>query len=392
MRRRRSSRIVENTWKCVHCDTVNRGRNIVCVTCSHPKGDDDKYVIPDEKDRTTVTNPEHLAMARAGRNWKCKYCGSHVRNSHGDCVNGCGAPREEPPEMRDSPPKQKSSVPRRRSSAPTQSRSRQPRPSDYWDDTSSYRPGMSNVQKVLLGLGGIALITGIVCLCIFLFAKHEDTAVVQSISWQYTVNLEQRETRHGEGWEMNAPYGAFDKRCRSKFYGTEDCNPYDCNPHDEPYDCNPYDCNCQEKCEDLGNGFSSCDDYCSTCYETCYETVYDTCYEQCDVYENWCTYSYYEWPVIATQTTNGTDHEVHWPNLKADPALHQRLKKREQYEVIFVGSKNTWTLEPSNLGEFKLYSTDDRWLVDYNRAGKVWPKQKLDHSNLTGFLALPWLN
>jgi hypothetical protein len=391
MRRRKhgTTRIVENTWKCTSCDTVNRGRDIVCINCGSPKEDDERYVIPGASNRTAVTNPEHLAMARAGKNWKCDFCGSHVRNTKGDCVNGCGAPREEPKEMRDTPPPRRNTRPRRQ---PARPKPRRREPAYYDDSTPTYKRGMGGIQKAILVLAIIGGISAFVWLMIFFFGKHEDTATINNIAWHYTVELEQRETRHAEDWEMNVRSGAFNKSCYSKYYGTEDCNPHDCNPHSASYDCNPYECNCHESCTDLDNGFSSCTTSCSTCYQTCERTEYDTCYDQCDVYEDWCSYDYYEWPVIATKKTHGDTHEVYWPDLEADTTLNQRLQKRQAYQVVFNGTEEQWTLKPSSLGEFKLYTPGDRWLIDYNRAGMIWPKQKLDPSIASGFLALPWLN
>src|SRR5262249_1425988 len=150
---------------------------------------------------------------------------------------------------------------------------------------------------------------------------------VDTIYWQYTVNLRTREVHHDDGWGHPGTKGfynevAFNVNCQDKYYGTEDCNPHKCNPHQVSYSCKckSVKYNCRKSCQNEGNGYSGCTENCSERNEcsTCYRTEYDTCYDECPVYRDWCSYDYAEWPVTQTLSTSGDDHTVYWPNLTTD--------------------------------------------------------------------------
>jgi hypothetical protein len=275
----------------------------------------------------SVTDSERLREAAAGPNWTCEFCGSHQRALNGGCQEcGAGKPEPaahvEPPEVHHEPP-------------------------EIFNEPEDVAPSRISIKKILTyagaGIGGAAAIGSFIWLMVFLFGTHEVEAQVSAIRWQHTVTLEQRYTLSGSGWDSDMPGGSFNVSCQTKQRGTENCNPYQCNPHQveyqcnphncnsrqEGYDCNPHDCNCHEVCTDNGNGYASCDDECDTCYETCtrevhdtcYETCerteYDTCYHQCPVYDRWCTYNYYEWRTEQTERTSGSTHNENWPALTA---------------------------------------------------------------------------
>lgn len=354
------ARIIENKWTCDSCQTVNRGRDMRCKSCGNPKEAGEKYVIPNSSSAPTVVDPELLKMAAAAPHWECEYCGSQERALHGGCAS-CGAGRPEEPKQ--GPGKRPPRTARRRS---------RPRQEAYVPrGIPTYQRGWS-WGVIAAGAAGIA---ALILLLLWLFMPHEESVQVAEISWEYTEHLKERVEKDGEGWDFQVPAGAHNVSCINKFYGTEDCNPYDCNPHEVGYDCNPYDCGCREVCTDLGNGFSSCDDVCSTCYEECSRTEYDTCYEQCDVYKDWCDYSYYEWPIIRTEKTTGSSHAVEWYGLKTTRP-HQKIVRIEEYQVSFSGEGKIWAYQPSDLGEFRAFEKGAEWIIKVNRAGQVWPQHE----------------
>jgi hypothetical protein len=94
------------------------------------------------------------------------------------------------------------------------------------------------------------------------------------------------------------------------------------------------------------------------------------------VYKDWCSYDYYEWPIIATKSTTGSTHDEHWADLKADGPL-QRLEQSEAYEVRFAGEKDAWKYRPRNLTEFRYFNLGVTWRILVNRVGVVQPVQAL---------------
>jgi hypothetical protein len=350
-----------------------------CSSCGSPKEKDERYTSSAPDPSRAVTDPSLLAHAARGPNWECPHCGGHERDGKGEC-RSCGGLRREREEERDH--KQTSGRIERPTSAPSCRK-------ETTEHSSWARKSLP--LMAIIGVG----IVGIISLLLWIFLPHKIEAQITSLHWEYTSDLRQKTLMHGEGWGNRTSfrysttskpdgYGprsdSFHVICEGRKYGTENCDPYDCNPHEVSYDCNcrSYECNCttHQSCSDNENGFSDCEEVetCSTCQEceTCSRTEYDTCYHQCDVIKDWCTYDYYEWPIIATEITNGSDHEVFWPKLAAE-GTDQRLDRKEDYAVTFRKKEKTWAHKPKSLQEFQMFERGANWTVKVNRAGQIWP-------------------
>ena len=375
--------IVENSWTCKSCkSSVQKGRHTTCQECGAPKGSDVVDRIPNPSSAPRVTDENMLRDAKAGANWVCEYCGKQERNNRGDCTY-CAADRGGV-----------KAVSRSLKGTWKSESVKDLRVFHGMDaeeelvDVLSREIALEIDREILsfpwhrrhrrkIKFGLAALVVGLlVWLGLWLFLPHEVDTTVTSTTWEYTMELQQRETRSGEGWDGDRPDSHFNDSCRTKQRGTEDCNPHDCNAHSESYDCNPHDCSCHDVCSDNGNGYSSCHQSCSTCYDSCSRTVYDTCYDQCAVYDQWCEYDYYAWPTILNQRTSGDDHEVHWPVMPEPKAL-QRIQSDAKYHVIFTGKEDTWDIAPKSLNEFTQYTRGTMWKIKVNRAGKVEPLHEL---------------
>jgi len=270
--------VVENTWECDSCGSSNRGRHMKCQNCGNPKENHEKYDTTDNHNAPAVTDSALLAQANAGKNWECQYCGGSVRNLHGEC-NVCGGPKTKSINFS------------------------QPHGQLSNEQLSNKGRGSKGYQRSLvifcLVVGTIMSIIG---LAVFLFLPHDEQVSVMNTEWVYTSNLQQRSTKTGSNWDENVPAFAFNRVCHTKQRSTRNCRPYDCNPHQVKYDCNPHDCRCSTTCRDNRNGYSACSETCSTCYDSCYRIEHDTCYHQCPVNDEWCSYNYYEWSTIHTET------------------------------------------------------------------------------------------
>jgi len=384
------TRIVENTWTCNSCSTKNLGRFMACQNCQSPKEKDEKDVVPAANSAPTVTDAELLRLANQKANWICEYCNGQVRDEHGKCVKNCGAPKPKPEasiDFDDGVVRIKASNGGSITGLKVNGKTYNTRDGkvEVTEDSSKKTVvtlrGAVVTQVKRLPWTGIAIgagATAVVALFMFLFSSWEEDVKVAGIEWHYQADLHQRTLMHGSDW--GSPSGAFNISCNSKFYGTEDCHPHDCRPHSVSYDCNckNEECNCRETCRDNGNGFSTCSETCSTCRscETCSKTEYDTCYDQCDVYRDWCTYDYYEWPIVATQKTAGAAHDEHWPALAAEGDT-QRLDRTERYEVDFTGKSDKWVFRPAGLQDFQRFKPQALWKIKVNRAGMVTPLKEL---------------
>ena len=369
---------VENEWTCTSCKAKNLGRHMECQTCRSPKKKDEKDIVPNPDSAPAVTDPELLRLANQGANWVCEFCGGQVRNEHGKCVKNCGAPRNVVPiDVRDMPPEGVAA-------AVNRARREPPRPLPTGVPGPGWSPARAGLVKPFkvpwVPVGLVAGVLALAGLLAFLLTSWEVDAKVNSLLWQYTSYLHHKTLSGGLGW--GSPGGAFNISCSSKYYGDEDCHPHNCRPHSVSYECNcsSYDCNCRTTCTDNKNGFSSCSESCSTCQRcsTCNRTEYDTCYDSCPVYKDYCTYDYYEWPIIQTLKTSGFEHNEHWPELAAN-GVDQRLDQTEFYEVTFIEAKTgkeNWTYRPKTLVEFKTFEAKQFWRLKVNRLRIVTPLQR----------------
>lgn len=401
MGRLKRSWIVENTWKCTHCGTQNRGRHMKCKTCGNPKDKSENYELGDTSAK--VTAADQLQQASAGENWACSFCGYDNRALDDKCQS-CGASRKPrfnalpPPSapaarhMPEIPKDEYDFVPDSGTLRTPPSRIRKPTPpgdlsSNYISDPEPSRrhtPRHRRVsffrrnKKAMYVAAVLLAVAAVISLLVWLFVPRKIEASVNQIRWEYTVLLQQRRTDSGSGWDGQVPSGAFNVSCSRRFKRNYDCNPYDCNPHTEYERC-AVECGCREQCSDLGNGYSSCSEVCSTCYEDCNpHTEYDTCYETCQEYDDWCTYNYYSWPTIDREVTSGSDHNPHYgTRLRADVSRHQRIVQNSQFSVSFSCDDEFWSYHPRSLSDFRRYSQNDFWEIEVNRAGSVWPQHEI---------------
>ena len=430
--------VQENTWRCTSCGSEELGRYMKCQKCGSPKERDETDIVPEADPDKAVQDTELLKKAAAGADWECEFCHGRVRNTDGKCIT-CAAPREAA-ETKPEPSKAKPEYEVKTNEDGTIREARSTDGSVFIStsdgkcviraDGSSHISDITVDGRQIIGLDGkIAKSNGgappsgirsfwdkykniaiwvagstagallLVWLVVFLFGKHEIQVKVSSATWVYKADLHQKTLMHGTDWGSRTSgtysrehksdgYGprgdGFNVSCEGKYYGTENCHPHNCRPHSVSYQCNctSYSCNCRthKSCSSSKNGFSNCSEYetCSTCERcsTCSRTEYDTCYDTCDVYRDWCSYDYYEWPIVATKTTQGNTREVAWPDLQANGA-DQRLDRHEEYKVVFVKGEESWTHRPTNLGEFQTFSSGTTWVVDVNRLGQIWPKRPL---------------
>lgn len=372
---RRRKWTVEDTWECSSCKVQNRGHDLACTSCGNPKDKSEKYKRGDVT--KAVTDAAQLIEAHAGPNWSCPYCRFDNRALVSICSK-CGAPQDgkeaprEPLSKEEANQKFREMVARGGdgqldTGALAGTFSPFPPSEDPYEELHHDANGRQP-QKLLWVLGALLALALLIFL-VWLLVPHEHDASVSSLHWEYTRVLRQRYTREDSGW--GTPSGAFNSTCTRRQHGTENCNPYQCRPHD-------VDCNCHEHCDPVEcdppneNGYrechQDCDDICATC------TEYDTCYAQCPVYDDWCTYSYYEWTSVDTETTSGSDHNVSWgTRLHLSPGLTQEIVQSESYSVTFAWKDKHVPYLTADLNDFNRFEIGANWDVETNYAGMIRP-------------------
>lgn len=331
--------IVENTWKCSSCGASNQGRSLRCDGCGCRKPASARDIV--DANASAVTAPDLLQQAGESVHWVCTFCLNRERDPEGRCTH-CGAQK----------------------AGAEHSKSLSSRVSARYPSTT-WRIYIA-VAAAVLALG--CLIWGVV----WLATPREYDVPVADLSWKYTEKMRVRELRHSAEWGRPGPKGyyqdtPFNVSCQRKYYGQEDCDPYDCEPYQAEEACGNYECNCRTQCKDKGNGFSDCRQECERCTRYCTKTKYRTCYRSCPVYKQWCDFDYFEWPVRTTQETTGTTHQVSWPGLKPTSDF-SRIERSEHYEVRFRCKDEMQTYRPQDLADFRRFSPGDYWRI---RIGKV---------------------
>lgn len=343
-----------------------------CSVCGSPKEKAEAYELGNVS--APVRDPKNLDQANAGPNWSCDFCFNDNRGDLSVC-GVCGAHRKNSTQPFSSTPQRASTI------IPPPKESRRPARTTFPGTPRAKLVGPSflrtkNGWRRYAGpVALVALVFSFLSLFFFLFSKREITVHVKSTSWTYVMVLEQRNLRSGSGW--GHPSDSFNVSCSRRQRGAENCNPRDCRPHSVSYDCRPHDCACHTHCVDLNNGYSRCEESCSTCYDTCTRTEYDTCYDQCPVYDDWCTYNYHTWDKIDEEITSGSSDPYWGSRLSADHSIPQRIMSTERYVVVFSDDDDDWSYSPENLREFSSFSKNDRWRVDVNYAGMVWPRRRI---------------
>lgn len=327
----RRTRIIEGTWNCTSCDTKSiRARHKRCPQCNNPReltGKESEFdfggvdAASGKSLREGVTDASALALAKAGEDWFCAFCGAATRGDTTRCKH-CGAERTDDAKA----------APRQAFDAPPPP----PRPT-------------KRKAPVLLALGALFLC----CLGSSVFGlwankTHELPGEVTGTAWKRTV-VQERFTRvTKQGWhnELRAVTARMPVNGTGEVAGVaaiRDCVSIQRGTRRVPdgtervcrTKSRKVACGSEEKCrrKDMGNGFMEevCEDvtkYCRESYEDCQN---ETRYRREPVYADQCTYDTHEWKPLTRREASGTDEAPRWPELAVGAA--DRLRREETYTV-----------------------------------------------------------
>ncbi len=357
-----------------------------CPNCGNPKSEAaEGEAYQDPAQTVLITDRATYDRTDRGANVACDYCtgestvidvdGAALRS----CIN-CGAGMDGR-DYADGP------LPASSPKAEPVSRQERPRPQAPLFNDPGPEPSYGDpFAKVLWFLGLALSVAFVIWLCVYLFGKHETTAQVSSIGWEITHVVTQRKVNTDSDWKSDMPSGSYAQSCTNKFRETEACSHETCNPHQV---VGPdVECNCgyvgTGTWSDNGDGSQTeIEVYtCGTCPGPSV-TEYDLCHPGGDdVYEDWCDYKYDTWPEHARKTSDGEDHHPVPPSLVA-VGNDQRLDAKQTLTVNWKdpeGLNGPWVDHPRSVLDYSRYDKGDYWIVEYNRSGSIWPKQRIGDS------------
>lgn len=288
-------------WRCSVCQTKVLGRHMVCLSCGHPKGSSEPYEMPaDTASAPSVTDPELLQKAKAGRNWNCAYCGSDQRRLDGSCVQ-CGA----------------------HPASPVMPKQRIPVPRETTDEALDVPE--SRFHRPTFIVGGV--LVAVVSLVLWINRTRTYDAEVEHVRWEQTITVERYRVFGHEGWRNEIPPDAFEVRSLGDRVHHYDRVPdgYDTEHYTVDVacgeDCRPVPERCSEICTSNDNGFATCREVCSGGGQSCTtrycsepRTRQVPRYRQEPRYAEFARYKRWEWGVDRTVTARGTSTtDLRWP-------------------------------------------------------------------------------
>lgn len=335
------------TWRCSTCQHNNLGRHKACQHCGNPKDATEDYEMPaDPAAATSVTEEALLAMATAGPDWRCAYCGSDQRRSDNSC-NQCGASiaSEAPPV--------------------------EPNPIGDLIVTPGKR-AKRLARNVALGLGAFGAVAGGVVWNAR--RAHDYDATVLAVSWEHVIEVDRYALRDKEGFAEAIPANAAGKRSLGTRVHHHDSvlDHYEDERYSEEVpdgfrsetytdrtacgqDCTTKPPTCRESCTSKKNGFASCKQVCSGGGRSCTtrycsvtktrqvprtRTVWKTRkvpkYRQEPRYAEAFAWQQWEWAHDRTERKTGSDVvDLSWPT-GARTSLVGGEQEREQRRARYV--------------------------------------------------------
>lgn len=378
-----TSRQIEMTWRCTSCSAKNLGRFKVCPQCHNPKDGSEEYEMPEDPSQAaSVTEASLLAMATAGPDWRCAYCGSDQRRTDAGCAS-CGASAVEGAEVPDAPPPDaRPMAPPGRVTTPVQPA----RP--------SRRYGWGSVGVVLLALFGLGQV-----LAWNKNRPRDFEARVADVSWERVIEVERWQAKGAEGFKENIPADALEVKSlgrrehhqeqvfdhfEQERYSVEVPDGYRSESYTERVSCGQ-DCrsspqSCREKCSSNKNGFATCKTVCSGGGQTCStkycnqsrtrqvpKTRSESRTRQVSRYRSEPrfaeAFAWVAWVWLPARTTRaaGTDVTTRWPEANLNQGLaageKEREVRREKYEVsLTYDQQNTLTFAPADEERFARFA------------------------------------
>ncbi|MBQ6503855.1 MAG: zinc ribbon domain-containing protein [Flexilinea sp.] len=368
----------EMIWTCPNCGAKNPGSVRVCRSCGAAMGEDVKF--EQQTNAGMIKDEKIIEKAAHGPDIYCAYCGN--RNPAGaKTCSRCGADLSEGKEREhgtqhsahlDERSNEKERIVKclacgseNSSSALKCKNCGAPLNVSTQKDEIPAQPEVNTAKKGGLGRGCLMIILILVIFGVFgslllngcgsggggtnFFNVTQNTpvpntvlnAVVSAQKWQTSVQVIGPVPSKQSSWKEDVPENAENVKCSNrKRYTYDEEKPNSVEVCGTPYAI------------DLGNGYE--------------QFVQDCVY---DVYDSYCDYTVYKAGVIETAHANGSG-----PNPEA-PYVDSKYSTGNQSVSYSVELKDengkVYTLNPSNLYEYRQYAVGTEYLIEVNNRGRI---------------------
>lgn len=103
------------------------------------------------------------------------------------------------------------------------------------------------------------------------------------------------------------------------------------------------------------------------------------CLMNCPDYDKWCSYSFWDWPVIETKTITGGDEEPEeYPTFGDLLDKDHRETNWQVYVVTFLMGRKEWDYETKSRVQFNKFVDGDWWEIKVPRFGSKEPIRRTD--------------
>ncbi len=344
---------VHMQWTCPYCGAKNKGLDEKCASCAAAQPDDVQFEQAAQEE--IIIDKVIIAKGKAGADVHCAYCGTRNEGETAVCQQ-CGADLSEGSRREAG-----------RIAGAHRTQAAPPVPCLYCgsenpaDATTCHNCGAStSVEKksppplppkkkskipipIIIGI-----VLFLIACCGFLLLSNrteDESARVDGIEWERTINIETLSPVTHETWEDEIPNDAISVgACVSKEHHTQPNPPSTGNSIEvcgTPYTV------------DQGSGLG--------------EVVQDCEYI---VSAEWCDYTVEEWAVVHEATVNGADMNPYWPEARLS-AGEREGARNESYTVHFAADGKSYIYHAGNEAEYKLYNVGTDWILKINTFGSV---------------------
>ena len=327
-------------WDCTRCGHQDiSGRDKRCPACGDPREQHELDAMrpPDDAEFTSeaITAPEELALASAGADWSCGFCGTNNSNTASDCA-GCGGARSQATTMGKVGPvgsEVAAPFPEPRLKVrvfPRQEAQEPPR-----------KPRFKRWQIVLGVLGLLLMLLWWGC------HDREETGVVTRLQWTHTTELQRWQNTSTGGWAPvhNRPEVP-PRGGHGEVAGVAVSGCYQKHSHDEQYSCGTesyqasesYSCGSTQSCSNRSNGNGSFSRSCTSVSKTCNRNVTRTRTKYCTrpIYREWCDYVTQVWAPQRSAEASGEGHaNLRYAEIPTSGDL-ERIQHSGKYQVSFA--------------------------------------------------------
>ncbi len=333
--------IREGLWDCPNCSNANRGRDTSCSGCGQQR-ENVEFYLPD--DAKAVEDAEVAARARSGPDWVCAYCETSNGGGNKSCVQ-CGAGADEGKNREQKVILDKPAAP----AAPAGAAATAASTGASAGAGAGADAGGGGGGAAKLGIIGMVVLALLCVVCggigVLAFRTSEEQATVTAMSWERSIQVEERRWVKEDGWDLPRDArlirkGEEKKGTKKVQTGTEKVKVGK---------------------KDLGNGF--------------FEDVYEDkpVYKEEPVYATKYYYEVQRWFDDRTERSKGSGTDgLRWPDVRIGP--NEREGTRTQTYKVTVQTakdKKTYDYAAKDEASYKRFTVGSKWVAVINGLGSV---------------------